>query len=38
MPPGGYFSQALVVDITDGTSERPPLPDDIQCAEVLAIA
>src|SRR5580693_8698746 len=29
MPPGGYFGQALVVDVTDGTSETLPLPDDI---------
>src|SRR5580693_3575183 len=29
MPPGGYFGQALVADVTDGTSEVLPLPDDI---------
>jgi aldehyde:ferredoxin oxidoreductase len=29
MPPGGYFGQALVADVTDGTSEILPLPDDI---------
>ena len=29
MPPGGYFGQALVVDVTDGTSETLPLSDDI---------
>ena len=27
MPPGGYFGQALVADVTDGTSEV--LPGDI---------
>jgi aldehyde:ferredoxin oxidoreductase len=26
---GGYFGQALAVDVTDGTSETLPLPDDI---------
>jgi aldehyde:ferredoxin oxidoreductase len=29
MPPGGYFGQALVVDVTDGTSETLPLPDEV---------
>ncbi len=29
MAPGGYFGQALVADVTDGTSEVLPLPDDI---------
>ena len=29
MSPGGYFGQALVADVTDGTSEVLPLPDDI---------
>ncbi len=29
MPPGGYFGQALVVDVTDGTSETLPLPGEI---------
>jgi len=29
MPPGGYFGQALVADVTDGTSEVLPLPGDI---------
>ena len=29
MPPGGYFGQALVANVTDGTSEVLPLPDDI---------
>jgi aldehyde:ferredoxin oxidoreductase len=29
MPPGGYFGQVLVADVTDGTSEVLPLPDDI---------
>jgi aldehyde:ferredoxin oxidoreductase len=27
--PGGYFGQALVADVTDGTSQTLPLPDDI---------
>ena len=29
MAPGGYFGQALVVDVTDGTSATLPLPEDI---------
>src|SRR5580693_6004269 len=29
MPPGGYFGQALVVDVTDGTSQTLPLPDEV---------
>src|SRR5215469_5050170 len=29
MPPGGYFGQALVADVTDGASEVLPLPEDI---------
>ena len=29
MAPGGYFGQALVVDVTDGTSAALPLPEDI---------
>jgi aldehyde:ferredoxin oxidoreductase len=29
MLPGGYFGQALVVDVTDGTSATLPLPEDI---------
>ena len=29
MPAGGYFGQALVVDVTDGTSRVLPLPDDV---------
>lgn len=29
MPPGGYFGQALVADVTDETSEVLPLPEDI---------
>jgi aldehyde:ferredoxin oxidoreductase len=29
MPPGGYFGQALVVDVTDGTSETLPLPEGV---------
>jgi aldehyde:ferredoxin oxidoreductase len=29
MPPGGYFGQALVVDVTDGTSETLPLTGEI---------
>jgi aldehyde:ferredoxin oxidoreductase len=29
MPPGGYFGQALVADVTDGTSEVLPLPEDV---------
>src|SRR4051794_17853008 len=28
-PPGGYFGRALVVDVTDGTAETLPLPDDV---------
>lgn len=28
-PPGGYFGQALVVDVTDGSSRTVPLPDDV---------
>jgi len=34
MPPGGYFGQALVADVTDGTSEIVPLSDDILRAYV----
>ncbi len=29
MTAGGYFGQALVVNVTDGTSETLPLPGDI---------
>jgi aldehyde:ferredoxin oxidoreductase len=29
MAPGGYFGQALVVDVTDGTSATLPLPEHI---------
>src|SRR6516162_352227 len=29
MPAGGYFGRALVVDVTSGTSQVLPLPDDI---------
>jgi aldehyde:ferredoxin oxidoreductase len=29
MPPGGYFGQALVVDVTDATSTTLPLPEHI---------
>ena len=29
MAPGGYFGRALVVDVTDATTETLPLPDDI---------
>ena len=29
MPPGGYFGQALVADVTDGTSETLPLPGEV---------
>src|ERR1700722_1578054 len=29
MPAGGYFGRALVVDVTDGTSETLPLPDEV---------
>ena len=28
-PPGGYFGQALVVDVTDATTRTLPLPDDV---------
>ncbi|GAA1600245.1 aldehyde ferredoxin oxidoreductase [Kribbella sancticallisti] len=28
-PPGGYFGQALVVDVTDGSTTVLPLPDDV---------
>src|SRR4051794_33233529 len=28
-PPGGYFGRALVVDVTDGSAETLPLPDDV---------
>jgi aldehyde:ferredoxin oxidoreductase len=34
MPPGGYFGQALVADVTDATSEIVPLPEDILRAYV----
>ncbi|HTU05582.1 MAG TPA: aldehyde ferredoxin oxidoreductase N-terminal domain-containing protein, partial [Trebonia sp.] len=34
MPPGGYFGQALVMDVTDGTSEIVPLPEDVLRAYV----
>src|SRR3954454_6446642 len=27
--PGGYFGRALVVDVTDGSAETLPLPDDV---------
>src|SRR5271168_3738220 len=29
MPPGGYFGQALVVDVTDGTSDTLPLSGEV---------
>jgi aldehyde:ferredoxin oxidoreductase len=29
MPPGGYFGQALIVDVSTGTSETLPLPDKV---------
>jgi aldehyde:ferredoxin oxidoreductase len=29
MPAGGYFGQALIADVTDGTSAILPLPDEI---------
>jgi aldehyde:ferredoxin oxidoreductase len=29
VPPGGYFGQALVVDVTSGTSRSLPLPDRV---------
>jgi aldehyde:ferredoxin oxidoreductase len=29
MPPGGYFGQALVVDVSDGSTTVVPLPDDV---------
>jgi aldehyde:ferredoxin oxidoreductase len=29
VPPGGYFGQALVVDVTSGTSGTLPLPDHV---------
>jgi len=29
MAPGGYFGQALVVDVTDGTAATLPLPEDV---------
>src|ERR1700689_1558571 len=29
MPPGGYFGLALVVDVTDGTSETMPLSGEV---------
>jgi aldehyde:ferredoxin oxidoreductase len=29
MPAGGYFGQALIVDVTDGTSVTLPLPEEI---------
>ena len=29
MPAGGYFGQALVIDVTDGTSETLPLPEEV---------
>ena len=29
MAPGGYFGQALLVDVTDGTSVTLPLPDEV---------
>ena len=29
MPAGGYFGQALVVDVTSGTSRTQPLPDSV---------
>jgi aldehyde:ferredoxin oxidoreductase len=29
MPPGGYFGQALVVDLTSGGARTLPLPDDL---------
>jgi aldehyde:ferredoxin oxidoreductase len=28
-PPGGYFGRALVVDLTDASAERLPLPEDV---------
>src|SRR5919205_2536538 len=33
-PPGGYFGRALVVDVTDGSAETLPLPDDVLRAYV----
>src|SRR5215475_9573749 len=29
MPAGGYFGQALVVDVTDGTAATLPLPENV---------
>src|SRR6185437_9059831 len=29
MPAGGYFGQAIVVDVTSGTSRNQPLPDSV---------
>ena len=29
MPPGGYFGQALVVDVTAGTARTLPLPEEV---------
>ncbi len=29
MPPGGYFGQALVVDVTAGTAQTLPLPEEV---------
>ena len=29
MPAGGYFGQALIADVTDGTSAILPLPEEI---------
>ena len=29
MPAGGYFGQALVVDVTSGASRKQPLPDSV---------
>ena len=34
MPAGGYFGQALVVDVTDGTSTTLPLPEEVLRAYV----
>jgi aldehyde:ferredoxin oxidoreductase len=34
MAPGGYFGRALVVDVTDGTAEVLPLPEEILRAYV----
>ena len=34
MPAGGYFGRALVVDVTSGTSQVLPLPDEILRAYV----